>query len=78
MERFFEIKDIYYETRGDRPGRVFSRTWIFERAETLDYRVTGPLDTYVKLTREVSNRPNAWWRDRGRKILTGPPKPHRA
>lgn len=65
MERFFQLWTIHFATQGDRPNRVFARTWIFERAEKLDFRATGPLARYVTLTRDMIDKPFAWWRDRG-------------
>jgi hypothetical protein len=87
-ERFFELWSICYRTfitpngeelpEGDRPRSVYPRTWIHEVAEKLDYRVTGGLLTYVRLTSTAIGKPFAWWRERGSKILDAPPKPNRA
>ena len=65
MESFFQLWTIHFAGRGDRPGRVFPRTWIFERAEKLDFRATGRLDRYVTLSREMIDKPYAWWKERG-------------
>jgi hypothetical protein len=78
MERFFELSEIHYEARGDRPGRVFPRTWVFDRAERVDFSATGPLQRYVTLSRQMIEKPFSWWRERGSKILDAPPKPNRA
>jgi len=73
-DRFYELWSIHYRTRvdrqgndvpdGDRPWSVYSRTWIFECAEKLDFNVTGPLATYVRLTKGAMNKPCEWWRER--------------
>jgi hypothetical protein len=78
MDRFFELNETCYHTRGDRPWLVFPRTWIYERAERLDFTITGSLARYVTLSRQMIGRPCTWWRERGSKILDAPPKPNRA
>ena len=63
--RFFELWNIYFENYGDRPSNVFARSWLYERAEKLDFRATGPLERYVKLMRDWIGKPYAWWQERG-------------
>ena len=65
---FFELRrDFHFCSLGAQPGNVLMRTWLFECAEKLDYRTTGPLETYAKLENSIVNKPCEWWRERGAK-----------
>lgn len=78
LQRFYELTEIHYKTRGDRPWSVYSHTWAFDRAERVNFSVTGPLDRYVTLTSSEIQKPYLWWQERGSQILDEPPKPSRA